>query len=856
MRSSIKVVAFCVAFLLPAAAMADVMLRHVDVFESGAEGYHTIRIPAIAVTGNGTLIAFTEGRLISSADPGAGDPIDIIYKRSTDGGRTWSDLEVMFQGDTSIGGFQATVVVDLEGGRNRLWVFYDIRNATATRPLDKGLVAKFSDDNGLTWSSQINYNYLNPGGTSNFTANIASGVQMLDGRLVIPMKIVFSGQESQPSVIYSDNNGETWQLGGQTPEGANEHQIVELTGGRLLSNARRNGTSANRRQCFSPDGGLTWGGASSSLTVGDDVACGIERYTWAGINGETVNRILFSAPVGGGASVRSNLTLFTSTDEGASYGNDRLAHYGRCAYSDVARSQDGDVCGVLWERGNTSNYKYITYTTFNREFLEPTSSPGQIAYEGFNYAVNSNMGFQIGGSGWNSSWKNQTNLNVEAAADAGIGNKKLTHSEFASTGRNAYFDDGGIMVRGLGVGVDMNANQTRYMSLLISKEDDVSANGGSQEFLDIALRNSSGTSHVQFGVSSNEAFYVSQLGGTVTGGSNAIDNNSAVFLVAKIVTQDSSGGNYDQIFLKAFASGEKVPTDDSQVNWTLNGTTTENSGAFLDRISIVVGTSADWTIDELRIGSSWNSVTFDMPFTQIYDAGTAGNPATAPSIKGQGWTRVNSNGGITVSSVNDDNGFNAKNINDDTSAVGAFTQFHKIFTPSMKFTSIRNGWKFGVHMRVVSGNGDNGPATVIHYDDTARRAYIFMDEDYVTGHITVTLAGGAVVDLGPNDGGYHDYQMRCEPSATGDVQFYFDDQLQAVFGFADSIGGSGIFFGSGSSAGQSSCNFHTVTFETGNCGDFLVSDINRDCYVDMQDMALVALQWLQCTDPQDPINCD
>ena len=855
MRASLKISVCCLAFLLLSGLIiADVMLRHVDVFESGDEGYHTIRIPAIAVTGNGTLIAFAEGRLISSADPGAGDPIDIIYKRSTDGGRTWSDLVVMAQGDTDIGAFQPVVVVDVEGGRNRVWVFYNWRNATATRPLDKGLVARYSDDNGWTWSSQINYNYLNPGGTSNFTANIASGVQMLDGRLVIPMKIVFSGLQSQPTVLYSDDNGGTWQLGGQTEEGANEHQIVELTGGRLLSNARRNGTSTNRRQCFSPDGGQSWGGASSSITVGDDVSCGIERYTWAGIDEETVNRILFSAPVGGGASSRSNLTLFTSTDEGASYGNDRLAHYGRCAYSDVARTRDGDVCGVLWERGNTSNYKYITYTTFNREFLEPTSSPGQIAYEGFNYAVNSNMGFQIGGSGWNSSWKNQTNLNVEATADAGIGNKSLTHSEFASTGRNAYFDNGGTMVRGLGVGVDMNENQTRYVSLLISKEDDVSANGGSQEFLDIALRNSSGTSHVQFGVSSNEAFYIRQLGVTVTGVSNAIDNNSTVFLVAKIVTQDSSGGNFDQILLKAFASGETVASDDSQINWTLSGTTTENSSAFLDRISIVGGTSADWTIDEIRVGSSWSSVTFDTPFKHSYDAGTP--PDNAASMKSLGWTKVNSNGGVTVSSVNDDNGVNAKNINDDTAESGAFTQIHKVFTPAMKFTSIRNGWKFGTNMRVVSGNGDNGPATVIHYDDTSRRAYIFIDEDYATGHIEVTLAGGSVVDLGPNDGGYHDYQMRCEPSAAGDVQFYFDDQLQAVFGFVNSIDGSGIFFGSGSSAGQSSCNFHTVTFETGNCGDFLVSDINHDCYVNMMDLAIIASQWLQCNNPVDPVNCD
>jgi len=136
MRSSLKISVFCLAFLLLSGfVVADVVLDHVDVFESGAEGYHTIRIPAIAVSLDGTLIAFAEGRFESSADPGAGERIDIVYKRSSDGGRTWSDLAVMAQGDTDIGAFQPVVVVDLEGGRNRVWVFYNWRNATSSDKL-------------------------------------------------------------------------------------------------------------------------------------------------------------------------------------------------------------------------------------------------------------------------------------------------------------------------------------------------------------------------------------------------------------------------------------------------------------------------------------------------------------------------------------------------------------------------------------------------------------------------------------------------------------------------------------------------------------------------------------------------
>ena len=62
-----------------------------DVFVSGTEGYHTFRIPSVARTADGTLHAFAEGRLTNRSDPG-GTHIDLVYKRSTNGGKNWSTL--------------------------------------------------------------------------------------------------------------------------------------------------------------------------------------------------------------------------------------------------------------------------------------------------------------------------------------------------------------------------------------------------------------------------------------------------------------------------------------------------------------------------------------------------------------------------------------------------------------------------------------------------------------------------------------------------------------------------------------------------------------------------------------------
>ena len=64
-----------------------------DLFISGKDGYHTYRIPALITTAEGSLLAFCEGRRNSRSDHG---DIDIMLKRSTDGGETWSDQQVVY----------------------------------------------------------------------------------------------------------------------------------------------------------------------------------------------------------------------------------------------------------------------------------------------------------------------------------------------------------------------------------------------------------------------------------------------------------------------------------------------------------------------------------------------------------------------------------------------------------------------------------------------------------------------------------------------------------------------------------------------------------------------------------------
>src|ERR1035441_2756314 len=76
-----------------AGSSASTPLQQQDVFVAGQGGYHTYRIPSLIVTSNQTLLAFCEGRKDSSSDTGN---IDLVLKRSADGGKTWSEQQVVW----------------------------------------------------------------------------------------------------------------------------------------------------------------------------------------------------------------------------------------------------------------------------------------------------------------------------------------------------------------------------------------------------------------------------------------------------------------------------------------------------------------------------------------------------------------------------------------------------------------------------------------------------------------------------------------------------------------------------------------------------------------------------------------
>lgn len=174
--------------------------------------------------------------------------------------------------------------------------------------------------------------------------------------------------------IYSDDHGSTWQRGELLEAFTNENQLVELADGAILMDARQN-SGGYRWVGISPDAGQTWSTPRAGQAV-TPVATAIERYTLQ-TSGDDRNRILWSGPAGPG---RLGLVVRISYDEGQTFINEKTIYDGFSAYSDLSVLNDRTV-GLLWERGVSSTYQFITFTRFNLEFLESKTATFPVSSE-------------------------------------------------------------------------------------------------------------------------------------------------------------------------------------------------------------------------------------------------------------------------------------------------------------------------------------------------------------------------------------------------------------------------------------------------------------------------------------------
>jgi BNR/Asp-box repeat. len=316
--------------LLLASSLGAASLTQVEVFRSGEGGYHTYRIPALITTPKGTLLAFCEGRKNSASDTGN---IDVLLRRSFDRGKTWSPVQTIAdRGEDTIG--NPTPVVDRKTGTIFLLLTGNPgatteRQITETAPqAGRTVWITHSTDDGATWTAprEITAQVKLPDWTW-YATGPGNGIQLRSGRLVIPCDHnLRQNNERHSHIIYSDDHGLTWKIGGIAEDKTNESAVAQLKDGTLLLNMRSYHGRNRRAVQRSRDGGLTW----SRLRLDEAL---IEPVCQASLIAAGKRGLLFANPA---ATTRTHMTVRLSRDGGATWSVSRLLYEGPSAYSSLA----------------------------------------------------------------------------------------------------------------------------------------------------------------------------------------------------------------------------------------------------------------------------------------------------------------------------------------------------------------------------------------------------------------------------------------------------------------------------------------------------------------------------------------
>ena len=342
------------------------------LFVAGDGGYHTYRIPALVPGPGGLLLAFCEGRHESSGDAGR---IDILLRRSADGGRTWDAPRVVVSAPPDTCGNPAPVL-DARSGTLLLLFTRNPGAASEAMVAQGGAVRSVwvcrSRDGGRTWTSprEITDQVKAPSWTW-YATGPCHGIQLRDGRLVVPcdhVRGVHMERARDPGhahLILSDDGGEHWRTGGCAAAGTNESVVVETADGELYVNCRSDNGRRCRAVAWSRDRGASLGPTSWDEGLPDPICQGSAlRYTLASEHGR--DRVLFSNAAA--TERRERLSVRLSYDECGTWPVARTLHAGPSAYSDLAVAPDMTVC-CLFEAGELRPYETLTLARFDLEWL-------------------------------------------------------------------------------------------------------------------------------------------------------------------------------------------------------------------------------------------------------------------------------------------------------------------------------------------------------------------------------------------------------------------------------------------------------------------------------------------------------
>ncbi|WP_407700098.1 sialidase family protein [Streptomyces liliifuscus] len=354
-------------------------------YAAGQNGYDTYRIPATVTTRTGAVLAFAEGRRDGAGDTGN---IDVVLRRSFDGGCTWGPLSVVAAGKGDTRGNPAPVV-DPRTGKVVLLTSYNsgavteaqIMRGEVTAEQSRRVFVQTSRDDGRRFSAPRDITgAVKLPGWRWYATGPGHAVALTRGphagRLVVPSNHSASpaagsadtGQEAKyygAHAIYSDDGGVTWRVGFVDDsydgvDNANENAVAQLPDGRLYFSARdQHGSSVgNRLDGYSSDGGVTLDRPYLIQPTLNDVPVVQGSVLQLVGGGRGAAPLLFSGP--SVPTVRQSMAVWRSSDAGHSFTKAKTLSTRPAAYSDLVQL-GSDRVGVLYETGVTGMYEGIEF---------------------------------------------------------------------------------------------------------------------------------------------------------------------------------------------------------------------------------------------------------------------------------------------------------------------------------------------------------------------------------------------------------------------------------------------------------------------------------------------------------------
>jgi sialidase-1 len=335
----------------------------ITLFKAGENGYPNYRIPAILALPENRIIVFCAGRLLNNINHDSGK-IPIVSRISTDGGKTFGPQSLVAgSGENTVG--NPCPVFDRDTGI--LWLFLTGNDGNTNEQEiihnngKRRVLVMTSQDLGETWSPVVDMtDTLSRKNWTWYATGPGHGLQVKSGRIIIPCDhsvFPLEGNDVSRSysshMVYSDDHGKTWYIGGDLSPATDECSVAEAKEGLLYMTVRRTPGNGRRGFSTSDDGGLSW--KMTEDTGFPDPACQASVIAGSKALGEGFYPLYLTNV--SNTEERKNLTLRISYNGGKTWPHRQLVEEGFSAYSDLALLE-GDRLACLYEAGGPEQKRY------------------------------------------------------------------------------------------------------------------------------------------------------------------------------------------------------------------------------------------------------------------------------------------------------------------------------------------------------------------------------------------------------------------------------------------------------------------------------------------------------------------